>query len=280
MNYIVLSNSRSGTNFLRELLNNQPDLYCAGEIYNHWQRDCYLKPNVLGKTGIVTPHIRKQTNDLNAELKNWTNNDPTLLKKYTDIEGFLNIFFSKCPEARHKGFKIFYNHIISGSEYISNFPSDFFSYLRDNNFKIIVLIRANWFMRELSRQKARKTLVYIPFYNEQTNVKIKFNIKQYLKNVQMMKDFIQYSTQQIDLYGLNSIEVTYEDLLLETGSTLKTIVNFITDGDREIIIPELTIKKQNMFTLEEQISNLDEVRAVLKNDLMFHEALNAERGKL
>ena len=268
MNFIVLSTGRSGTNFLKELLNYQSDVFCAGEIFSHTLDNLYLKSNILKQADLV-----KQAN---ISLKEWSNNETQLIKKYTDIKNFVDIGCNNYINSVYKGFKILYGQIKMGNNFNENFTEDFLNFLKEQNYKVILLERKNLFMRTLSLQMLKRKK-----NDNAKNGKINFNVKKYLKKKNKGNDADVYKNL-LEAQNISLVYITYEDLLKNTKETLKTVIEFLKNNtNEEVVLPlEFKNKKLNVFTLKDQLFNFDEIREKLKDDPYFIEAFNAKPGTL
>lgn len=254
VNFFILGRGRTGTNFLVESLNLQPDIHSFYELFeiskNFPKEECYYKD-------------RKD------------NQSP---KDYLD-----NLVFPE--KAKHRGFKIL---SFQFEQLFKNTRYDLFDYISEkNDIKVIISNRRNIFLEYLSNRKAfsvghymgkadykRKIKTGINSY-EQNNIKINFNLNLY--NHYINNTYRQYleKIENLEKYGISYIITDYEDRSGENKNEhYARIVKFLTGTEPfEISLDKVNVMKQNVYTLEEQIENFDQVSQALKNDQHFIEAI-------
>jgi hypothetical protein len=272
MDFTIIATGCSGTKFLCELINRQSGFRCHLEIFNPSSINL-LSSNHLPLRSKFLPS-RKQK-DTEYVQNNFSIQEQELLKKIHSenlhflknekFEYVLNLVKELTPEDKI-GYKIFYSHLSKIK------TGDFFSYIKKNNTKIIHFYRKNRFAENLCRQK-KATQRAIP-----QEGKLNFNIDLYLFSKQKFKFNFEKQKQKLIENNIPYIELTYAQI---AGSNQKfhmeRVMNFINDKDIQFISPpreSLTFQKNNIYTLEQQIENLDELKEILKDDTDFLEILN------
>ena len=247
MDFVILSEGRSGTNMLRDYLDKQKNIKTYGEIF-HKRNGVYFKENLW-----KTPDLLLET-PLDYTRKNFY------------------------------GFKLLYRQL-EVLEKEHNFC--FLNYAKEKKIKIIILTRKNSFLRFLSFQKAQQTNRFIitklilkkePDIIKKANKKITFDINAYRNSINYNEKMRAKNNAFIVQNNITYKEFFYEDLIGENKhSFYKDITTFIGETEENFNqIDELDLFKQNIYKLEDQILNFNEVKDTLKNDLCFQEALMLE----
>jgi hypothetical protein len=156
----------------------------------------------------------------------------------------------------------------------------FFKHFKEKQTKVIFLERKNYFLTYLSAQIGRAngyTLLKENF-NKNKLKKFIFDVddfnKQFIKHI----NFIKYINFYIKKYELQIHNISYEELISTNSiNHYKGIYNFLGIEDKDILNAnneDLKICKQNIYSLEEQIENIEEVKTILVDNFDFNIASN------
>src|SRR4051794_15794370 len=135
--FVILTTQRSGSTVLTRTLDEHPEILCAGELFLdtkpgvHHPEWHFPAWSIVGKNGFK---LNKVVNYLNLKL---------------NAARHLNSFYADAQGVKAKGFKLMYSQVRS-APFI-------WDYIRNNDIKVIVLIRENVFRMALSRYKMSKT---------------------------------------------------------------------------------------------------------------------------
>ena len=248
MNFIVTCVNRSGSTMLIKYLSEQKNIKCYHSIYG-------------------------KHNDTN-------------FKKTNPVEYMKE--FSLKSKKKYTGFKITFKDI----KILLKHNFDLLTYCKENNIKIILLERKNKFLRELSSQtlKAIRQIEFVKDNNtaesyNKTLPKYNFDLVRYKNNT--VKQIAQYKEIEniINYKQISYIKVYYENLTSDSYlDSFKEIVEFI-DKDEQNFKPlniknDLSVKKRNIYSIEEHLLNYEEVCQDLKEDIYFQEALDLDKRRL
>ena len=232
-NFVILTQRRSGSNFLILLLNQHPQIICHSELFD--RKLCWTEP----KTSFFEPG-----NLIIRLLKN--------LFPITFLRFILN------EKNRISGFKIFSDHNSKVLNYLS----------RNNNIKVIILKRQNFLKREISEQVALKTGAYIQFSENKNVEDITFDVDKLRDNYNnytvFFKDFIN---------GLKDDKrdfcvVHYEDLISENyGVAMRQISDFLGLDSWAFNINKVPSKRQGTRPMSNVLKNYDQVKEELKGSI-------------
>jgi LPS sulfotransferase NodH len=259
MDFIILADARTGSNLLSCFLNLQKNILCHAEIFN------------LGNNRKAT--IPEEEIEIDPIHLCWKlRHKPVKWKHPQDLLEKL----IKDKENKTMGFKLLYNQAIS----LNNiFKFDLINYIKENNTKIIIIERKNKFLKNLSLQKAIMTKCFATQNpNDIKLTKIRFNLDNYKYHLQYAEGINKKYKEYFNQNNIQYIETSYEDITgTNKENNLKNILEFIgenTENTRSI--NEVKMLKQNLFTLEEEIINIEDLKIFLKDDIDFQEAYRTQ----
>lgn len=227
-NFVVISTQRSGSTLLINLLDQHPELTCAGEIFKQQTVQQILHPEF--------------TFDLEKKRKNWLFG----LTKNSQIKKHLRRIMSTSEEGI--GFKL----MISQIETLPDLPK----ILKELNFKIIVLRRPDLILQSLSLALAQATGKWTNVKGEGKSGMVEIDIPKLEKTVR----FFTNSDSELSELGAdhNVFEIHYDQLQEVLSGTLKDIFSYLhVDED---FSPDVNIKKTSEKQYAERISNYEEVK--------------------
>ena len=281
MNFIIIGTPRTGSTMLCDYLNKQTDIKCHYEIF----LDTGIKlSSEDSKKFSVNPHISK-INFFNKQYKQKKITIEDFKIASEIVQNKLNLnrltnpihlidILKKYNTKKYLGCKIFYNQI----ESLQNF--NVIEYIKENNIKIIHLNRQNKFLQEFSYQRRKQTNIVTLGQNEQQiKQKIIFDVNLYLERSKLYDFLYKKYDQLFKENNINVLNVSYEEFSNKQKSKkIKDIVTFINEQLSFIEIPDnrLLFKKINIFSLQEQMENFDEVKVALIDDFWFRETIKQE----
>lgn len=229
--FVIFTTPRTGSTLLIKSLDNHPDVFCAGEVFffkgaiyhNEW-RYPFIKLPIGSKL-------------------NYLVNYP---KIFLSLKNFLNKFFNTNQKGeKARGFKLMHFQTL--------YTPGIFDYLKNNDVKVIVLIRKNILRNTLSDLRARATKVYHNEKGAADNIpKFKVDLNELGKKMKQIEGFNVQLEKASE--GLNRKIVYYEDFE-QWESTLSGVLQFIQVAD----IPVKAVsQKLNPDKLEDMIENYTE----------------------
>lgn len=270
--FVVLTTQRSGSTYLRLLLNSYRSIRCHGEIFlrNYFAEDGFREymSNSLFTYILYFIHnnpllkSKNQPDYYNNYLKDFLNKlykDQCHSNAWHDMEKWNEYISNDYFELEEAvGFKLMYDQI-QINDYLKEF-------LQKNDVKIIHLSRKNKLKQFLSYRRMKENSQAHTTKERATNdVYIDISkFEKYLKKTEYLEK--QFSSK---FEGNCSIlNISYEDI----NNSLEVIFDFLGIVDRDIQINDVKIKKISKGGLSDQISNYKEVEAYCrKNDYDFIE---------
>lgn len=232
--FIIVGHARTGSNFLRGLLNSHSRIIALGEIFRNFPG------NSIGWDTPGYPHSRS--------VLSLFQTDPI---KFLEEKVFRN--FPKHISA--VGFKIFYYHAQNKNW------KPVWTYLRNRkDLRIIHIKRKNFLKTHFSLRKAFKTNKWGNTSGaEGENVSISLNYEECLKSFTEIQEW----EKKYDIFFENSckIDVLYENLSNDYKNEMKRIQEFL-GVDYEVVRPS-TYKQSNQ-PLSKAISNYFELKEKFK----------------
>ena len=227
--FVIISRGRSGTSFLRSMLNNHPQVTTFGEIFRKY-----------GEIGWDRPDYRSSQTQLD------------LIQ--TNPVSFLedDLFRTYPKEVAAVGFKLFYYHA-RNPEW-----ENVWQYLQDSpEMRVIHLRRENVLATHLSLRRA--------FMTNQWNSKsgktedapmITLTYEDCLEAFEATKQFI-HDTDLFFAEHKYKLDMTYETLSSDTETEMKRVQAFL---GLEYIPTQTRLRKQNKKSLAESIANFEELK--------------------
>jgi len=232
--FIVLSEPRSGSNYLIHLLNNHPSVLCYGEIF---QPEFHLDnpgPTVFDYFGVFKVF--------------------RLLRSTFPLFFVRHLVFKKHRASlKAVGFKIFYEHASKGK------PKDIWSYLRSlEDLRVLHLKRKNALRIIVSRKLAEKTGVYYLKKDQkgETNT-----LKLFLDYKECLKFFKRLEAQRLKYDSFfkkhKILQIYYEDLVKHKRLSENRICDFLDVKKRPL---KCKLARQNTRSLRRIIVNYDSLK--------------------
>lgn len=256
--FVLLSNQRSGSTFVRIWLNSHSKISCYGEIFlGHYKSPDGLKQfcekryldKFIHKIHYL-PIIRKaKVNFINRKtIDSFLNSmfyDPLFPAPWTDINDRNN-----CPVKSEKtmiGFKLMVNTLNSNSN-ISD-------WLIDHKPRMIYLKRQNLLKRYISEAR----MVISKIDHSTSDIKIQplllnlDHFRQYIKDAEVEFEGIKKTYSRLNSY----LEISYEDFFNRNNDVKFKILNFLGQDIEKMAFPGL--KKISSQDIDKEIINANEV---------------------
>ena len=235
--FIILGKGRSGSNFLRGLLNSQSQTITFGELFRDYDSIGWEFPE-------YDQRLQSSSLTQSSSLIQLMQNDPVKFLKE-------NVFKNYPKHIQAVGFKLFYYHAQNDSR------QSIWTYLQGERAIKIIHLKRNNTLRELfSLRKAFKT-------NRWTNVtgqaEEAFSITLDYEDCLQEFTHTQEIKQQYDRFFQEHpmIHVFYEDLLSDCEGEMRKILEFL-EVEYEPVKP--STYKQNNQSLAESITNYFELK--------------------
>jgi LPS sulfotransferase NodH len=227
---MVLTQARTGSNMLVSMLDSHPNIKCFGEVFNpassfgyiNWQSNSY-------KRRIAHKYLR----DYN-------------------IERYIDSLLSVGPEDNTQavGFKVIY------PGQFDRWPN-LRCYCRENDFKVISLIRKNLIRKYISSKIANFEGVWSTQERREKSVSIEIDISdlsRFIDRIETIYHLIDSLTVEF-----RGIQISYEELSSNRESVMIEVLQFLGIEELEVQALKAKTAKQNPERLEQVIQNYDEV---------------------
>ncbi len=227
--FIVLGRSRSGSNYLRGLLNSHSQIMVLGEIFQNQESIGWAYPGYLNSKRVFSMYLNNPINFVEKKV------------------------YKKFPrQIAAVGFKIFYYHAQNGKQ------QQVWDYLRDQKtIKVIHIKRRNILRTHLSRKLAALTDTWVNTDDSRRSRQVLD-----LDYDECLKDFVQTRAWERSYDALFSdhavVEVYYEDLASNYAALMLDVQKYLG------VVPEVVAPqtyKQASRLLSEVITNYDELKA-------------------
>ena len=271
MDFLILCYARTGSNILNRFLHRQKDSQSLGELLNKkkqlsriylWERKDEFVTDTYTEINKIYGSYTKE---------NWAD------FRYNNPELFLN-WVRKYKSKNLIGFKFLFDHLLATK---SNF--NFIEFCLKNKTRIVILNRENKFLHYLSCQKVKESGVYMILKNNpqrKDDIKVTVNIEKYINWKNYNKHLYKTWENNFAYHNIPFIQTSYENIVGNNAFLEKSrAYKFVTNSDN---VPEDKILiniKQNIYTLEHQIENFEEVSSELKDDPHFIAALDQDIKK-
>ncbi|MEW6650485.1 MAG: Stf0 family sulfotransferase [Chloroflexota bacterium] len=226
--FIILGRSRTGSNYLRGLLNSHPAVLTLGEIFRNEDTIDFDHPDF-----VLTPQV--------------------LSLYQSDPEKFLDtVVFRKVPaKTQALGFKLFYYHAREG-----NFSRLWQTLERRTHIHILHIKRRNILRTHVSRENAQQTGKWVNTSGEKEEAR-SFHLDYQV----CLEDFIrtrQWEQEAEQFFKYHPVyEINYEDLVENTAGHIHEIQQFLGLPPHPV---QARTYKQIQKPLSEIIANYAELK--------------------
>lgn len=240
--FVIISIPRSGSTLLTRSLDEHPEIFCAGEIFNT-SKDVHHAEWHFASWGFdSTSHGVQRIN----RIINYPNHR---LRAIPHIQSF---YGDNVKGETARGFKLMLSNIKS-APYM-------WDYIRRENIKVIVLIRKNIFKTVLSRY--RKAINRVAHVTDGAAPDIHFSVPAQ-KAMEQMKDLQRANNKLISCSeGMNRLVMYYEDFF-NWDETMNKVQQFL-----EVTVLALppVLKKVGADKWQNEVENYKEVEALLQQN--------------
>jgi LPS sulfotransferase NodH len=228
--FIILGRSRTGSNLLRGLLNDHPNIVVLGELFQNQEEIGWAYPGYAQDS---------------VELERFRNQPIEFLEQ--------KVFRNFPSRISAVGFKIFYYHA-QHNNWLPVWP-----YLRDqSNLHIIHIKRRNILKTHLSKLRADHTNIWVDTNGKNKTMK-PFSVCLDFNECQNVFSQTRTWEKEYDLYfnGHPCLEIYYEDLAQNHSDEMKRVQNFLNVELRPV---EPQTHKQSHRKLKDTIANYSEIK--------------------
>ncbi|MGD2182343.1 Stf0 family sulfotransferase [Lusitaniella coriacea] len=232
--FIILCRSRTGSNFLVNLLQSHEQIRASGEIFTGQKRMDWGYPISIPEESLS-------------------------LRETDPLEFIARVIFRETSKSvLAVGFKLFYYQAKKGKQ------ESIWTYLQNKKkLKIIHLTRKNILKTHLSRQLAKTTKTWVNTKMQDTSGEVKSIFLDYEGCLQAFQDTKRMKKQYREFFSEHSIlEVVYEELVKNQEEETKRIQDFL--GVKNKILYAST-EKQSKQPLSQTISNYEELKEKFSN---------------
>ena len=227
--FIIMGMPRSGSNFLASSLRSRKNIITYGELFNEKSR---------------------KRRDILWDTPGYKATEGALMLRDADPVAFLESMVFKrmptCVEAL--GFKLFYHHADENWERV-------WSYLKEQDLKVLHLKRKNYLKVHLSMSIARRTRQFLSKNKKKSRQQaIALDYDECLHWFEMTK---AWETQFESCFN-DSLVIYYEDLVKNYTQNMQIIQEYLNVRAGETRSP---LKKQARFPLDKAIINFDQLKS-------------------
>jgi LPS sulfotransferase NodH len=250
--FLIITQPRSGSAWFMSCLNSHPQIYSPGfpTIFSKYNLSPFkwFKPRFLQVDNPISPYYKYRSKTIKRQFAHRFNR-----KKL--IFGFLSDLYSSNDNVEAVGFKINYSQLRKYTET--------FSWIKQNDVRIIQLVRNNLLKRLVSHKVANmRNLLRATQKVEPIKVHIDTGglIEDFRRR---QRRFAKYRKDFIDTLGVTYLEVSYESLFSGHDKELRRALQFLGIDNTISLTSDLV--KVNPDSLEDIIENYREVEQALLN---------------
>ena len=234
--FCIITQPRTGSEFLATLLSTHPEIMCHRELYN--------RNHIVHE---LPAYYKHEINDFSLR-----EDHPILfLKKIFSLS--LHIF----PEKTKIGFKIFLTH-----------NKTVLDYLIDRDWKLILLERENKLAQYTSLLIAERTQKWNSFYKEESREQTLISVDLKLYEEFLHKEMKLYQDIYLALLGREGVlKIKTEQI----SAKIRDILTFLEADPNCILTPQRG--RQNSRELSKRIKNWDEISKYLQQKGLMHWAI-------
>lgn len=249
--FVIISIPRSGSTVLTRTLDNHPEIFCAGELFNT-SKDIHHPEFHFASWG---SNSKKHSVQFINRIINYVNHR---LRSVPHIKSF---YCNKVKNKKAMGFKLMLSNIKT-APYL-------WRYIKKENIKVIVLIRSNVFKIALSRyRKAKSRVAHIT----EGQIPSKLFHVPADKLINQMKEIENANYNLIKFSeGMNRMIVVYSDFY-NWEETINKIEDFLCVKNIALV-PAL--KKIAAANWQNEVENYKEIEQLLQQN-NFSKYLNSE----
>lgn len=238
--FLVLSTSRTGSNWLIDLLNSHPEIRAFEEVF--------IFQNTNNQIKVAVP-------DLLPTRRFYEFQHSTSLSRPWATFKYIDELYEEGKSSQAVGYKLMYGQLKRLPEILWKLLSD--------RYRIIHLMRQNLLDSILSRELAKQRKLWHSTKNVEVK-KVRLDPQQLLSSLQRDERQVQRIRQIFRWLPVPILEVFYEQLRENTETTLESIAQFLNVSHTDIQYNS-HFTKINSAKHWESIENYDEVMSTLEN---------------
>ena len=248
--FIIITQPRSGSSFLTSSLSSHPQIHCQrGSLFTKRNLSpvTWFRPNFLTVDRKKSPYYKYRSSSLRRQIAH-------RFCRHQLVQEFLSEWYVKFKNSPVVGFKVNYSQL-------NRYPAAI-SWIKDNEVKVIHLVRNNLLKRHVSNLVAiKRNRRHSKVPGELKPTKVHVDTKNILEDFRRrQKRFEKFRRKFRDLPFL---EIHYESMLADLDEEANKILRFLSIDQ---IMPLTTDHvKVNPDALKEIIENYVEVKNTLKN---------------
>lgn len=250
--FLIVTQPRSGAAWFMSCLNSHPQIYCPRlpTLFSKYNLSPikWFKPRFLTVDKPISPYYKYRSSSFKRQIAHRFNRDKLICD-------FLSDLYAERHDVTAVGFKVNYSQIKKYRVTVS--------WIKENDVKIIHLVRNNLLKRLVSHKIARaRNLMHSTQAVEPIKVRIDPRIlTQHLRKRQIRLD--KYRKLFIEVLDVPFHEVSYESLVGDHDTETQKVLRFLGIDKFMSLTSELV--KVNPDSLEDIIDNYSQVKQTLRN---------------
>lgn len=250
--FLIITQPRSGSAWFMSSLNSHPQIYCPRHptLFSKYNLSPFkwFKPRFLQVDKPISPYYKYRSSSLKKQIRHRVNRNKLIYE-------FLSDLYAENHNADAVGFKVNYSQI-------NRYPA-ITTWIKENNMKIIHLIRSN-LLKRLVSHKISNTRDLRHSTKSVEPIKVHIDPQILLDDFKRrQKRFATYKRRFIEIFGAPFLEVEYESLVADFDSEICKVLDFLEIDNLLPLTSELV--KVNPDSLEDIIENYGEVKQALKS---------------
>jgi len=250
--FLIITQPRSGSAWFMSCLNSHPQIYCPRlpTLFSKYNLSPIkrFKPRFLQVDNPISPYYKYRSRSFKRQIAHRLNRNKL-------IHEFLSDLYAENHNAQSVGYKVNYSQI--------NRYSAIISWIKQNDVKIIHLIRINLLKRLVSHKVANaRNLLHSTQAVEPMKIYIdpKILIKDFERR---QKRFDKYRKRFIEVLDVPFLEVAYESLVADFYTEIRKVLQFL-EIDKFMPLTSDFVKV-NPDSLEDIVENYSEIKQTLMN---------------
>lgn len=240
--FIIFTTQRSGSTVLTRTLDEHPEIFCAGEIFQT-SDDIHHPEWHFASWGINSKNHSIQ--GLNTIL-----NYPNV--RFRSVPHLQKFYAASEKGEKIRGFKLMFTQIKAAPQ--------IWNYIKENDIKVIVLIRKNVFKTNLSRYRKAENRVAHTANAEAS--KINFHVPGEQLIAQMRK--VEAVNKKLEKFteGMNRLVIYYEDFF-DWDNVMTKVQHFLNVTPLGM---KPVLNKVGAGKWQDEVENYKEIEALLKQN--------------
>jgi hypothetical protein len=240
--FIIFTTQRSGSTVLTRTLDEHPEIFCAGELFQT-SEEMYHPEWHFSSWGLNSKSHAVQR--LNKVI-----NYPNL--RFRSIPHTKKFYATNEKGERARGFKLMFTHIKTAPR--------LWEYLKQTNTKVIVLVRNNVFKTTLSRYRKAENRVAHTFEANESSIRFYVpgeNLVNQMRELERVNNsLIKFSD------GMQRIVIKYEDFN-DWDNLMYKVQTFLNVTP---IVVKPVLKKVGAVRWQDEVENFSEIEQLLKQN--------------